>query len=104
MEENKEETQEVAWYVTVCSNGLTRTYNFDSDKERDWMYEFIIDKSLRNQGVQINDCKTGEKIFIPSNPTVIKGQMPLKLDIEGLEETQLYKKGDILLCAMGVRA
>lgn len=99
--------QEVAWYVTIYSQGLSRTYNFISDKERDSMYDFLIDRNLRNQSVQINDCKGKEVILLPSTSTVIKGEMYLEMDV-GIEDdsfigVEFHKIEELVLNVMGFR-
>lgn len=103
MFEKKEETQEIAWYVTIHLNGISRTYNFRSDKERDWLYNVLMDRCLRNQAVEINDCKEKENIFIPTRSIIIKGKTHSKLDIEGLDDLKFHKKDDILLNVLGAR-
>lgn len=107
MFENKEETQKIAWYVTIYLNGLTRTYNFRSDKERDWLYEFLKDRTLRNQAVEINDCQEEEQTFIPPRFIIKKGKTPSNLDsdlgIDGLGDLKFHKKDEIVLSVLGAR-
>lgn len=107
MFDKKEETQKIAWYVTIYLNGLTRTYNFRNDKERDWLYEFLKDRTLRNQAVEINDCREEETTFIPPRFIIKKGKTPMSFDdlgIEGLDDLKFHKKDEIVLsvlCARG---
>lgn len=99
----EEETKEIAWYVTIHLNGISRTYNFRSKKERDTLYGNLIDRALRNQAVEINDCKEKENIFIPTRSVIIKGETYSKLDIEGLDDLKFHKKDDIILTVLGAR-
>ena len=100
-----EENQDIAWYVSIYSNGLVRTYNFKSEEDRDWMYEFLLDRSLRTQKVEINDCKTKEKILLNLNSTITKGETPCDLQIEGelIFEANFHKKEEIVLSVFSAR-
>ena len=100
-----ENTQDVTWYITVYSMGLIKRYNFKTDKERDYVYEFLLDRILRNQSTQINDCKRKEIMFFPSTLTVAKGEEPINpIELEELElDTFFHKREELVLTAMGMR-
>lgn len=106
----KEDTQKVAWYVTIYSNGIVRTYNFRNDKERDWMYEFFKDRFLRCQATEINDSKEEEKIFIHPKSAIIKGKTELNIfdDLKELElfndsDIQFHKRDELVLSVLGAK-
>lgn len=103
MNKKEEQTQKTQWYVSIHSNGLERTYVFDSDKDRDWLYDILIDRSLRNQKVQIKDGKNNETLLIPLNSTILKGNDISEIDLAGVLDTIFHKKDDLSVSIMNAR-